>query len=53
MYIGGHARRRFPFATWTFTHLACHFIELTTSCRTDYHTCTRGCRSNEPTCPYG
>ena len=53
MYIGGHVRRCFPFTTWSFTDLAPHFIKLTTSCRTDYHTGTPGCRSNEPSCPYG
>ena len=53
MYIGGHARQRFPFTTWSFTHLAPPFIKLINSCRTDYHTGTLGCRSNEPTCPYG
>ena len=35
MYISGHARRRLPFTTWSSTHLASHFIKLTTSCRTD------------------
>ena len=28
MYIGGHARGWFPFTTWSFTHLAPHFIKL-------------------------
>ena len=53
MRIGGHARRLFLFVTWSFTHLAPHFIKLATSCRTDYHTGTLGSRTNEPTCPYG
>ena len=32
MYIGGHERRRFSLAIWSFTHVASHFIKLTTSC---------------------
>ena len=53
MYIGGRERQRFLFTTWSFTHLASHFMKPSTSCRTDYHTGTLRCRSNEPTCPYG